>query len=335
MLYLVSLVIPVSVLFSLMASGPLTYTALFVAFFILPGVELLLPTRSYSPVYLGMPPKFFDVILVLQVPIQLGLLYLFLETTASTANSLNENIGYTLSMGLACGVLGINVGHELGHRQSLWEQWLARILLSTSLYTQFMVEHNYGHHKDVATPHDPSTSRKNESVYKFVVRSACMAFLSSLQIHQRLFSKKAFHKSPLIQGFLCNALLIAIIYYFYGLGGIGFYLGASAFGIFLLESVNYIEHYGLLRKKLKTKDAFEPVKAIHSWNSNHPISRFVLFELSRHSDHHHKAYKKFYELQSIENAPQMPTGYPGMMLLAMFPPLWYKVMNKKVEELTC
>lgn len=335
MLYLVSLIIPVSVYYSLNASGALSFTALVVAFLVLPGIELLLPTRSYSPAYLGLPPKFFDIILLLQVPIQLYLLYLFLTVTSATSNSLIENIGYILSMGLACGVLGINVGHELGHRQSIWEQWLARILLSTSLYTQFMVEHNYGHHKDVATPHDPSTARENESVYKFVIRSASMAFVSALKIHKRLFSKKAFYKSPLIQGFFCNAILVAAISYFFDIRALGFYFAASLFGIFLLESVNYIEHYGLLRKKLKTKDAYEPVRAIHSWNSNHPISRFVLFELSRHSDHHHKAYKKFYDLQSIENAPQMPTGYPGMMLLAMIPPLWYKVMNKKVRELSC
>jgi alkane 1-monooxygenase len=108
------------------------------------------------------------------------------------------------------------------------------------------------------------------------------------------------------------------------------FLLAALVGILLLETVNYIEHYGLVRQKTD-KHRYEVVQPHHSWNSDHILGRVLLFELSRHSDHHYKANRKYQVLRHMENSPQMPTGYPGMILLSLVPPLWFLVMHRRLH----
>jgi alkane 1-monooxygenase len=206
-------------------------------------------------------------------------------------------------------------------------------LLLTSLYMHFYIEHNRGHHKNVSTELDPSSARKGEMLYTFWIRTVIFSYLSAWHLeNQRLIDKNKSRFS------LQNEMLIFQIIQLVFLAAIGAHFGfivllyficAAIGGFLLLETVNYIEHYGLVRNK--KNNGFERVLPIHSWNSNHPVGRMVLFELSRHSDHHFIASRKYQILRHLDESPQMPTGYPGMMLLALLPPLWFKIMDKRIS----
>src|SRR5437868_7936031 len=239
-------------------------------------------------------------------------------------------------MGLLCGSLGINVAHELGHRINKFEQFLAKSLLLTSLYMHFFIEHNKGHHKNVATPEDPSSARYNEPVYTFYFRTVIFSYLSAWKIAGNDVQKQGYSifswRNEMLQAHVIQILFVGLIIYFFGWLITIYFLLAAGIGIALLETVNYIEHYGLQRKKI-AEGKYERAMPEHSWNSNHILGRIMLFELSRHSDHHYLASRKYQILQHHHEAPQLPTGYPGSMMLALVPPAWFYVMNKRVKKL--
>jgi alkane 1-monooxygenase len=225
-------------------------------------------------------------------------------------------------MGISCGVLGINVAHELGHRTSKAEQLMAKLLLITSCYSHFFIEHNKGHHRHVSTPNDPASAKLNQNLFSFWFISMFGSLTSSLKLD----------KNQIIKWKLIEVMLVLITGLIFGIKPALSFLGAALIGALLLESVNYIEHYGLRRKVLKS-GRFEKVTPQHSWNSDHPIGRLILFNLSRHSDHHANINRKYQVLRSFQkDSPQYPTGYPGMILLSLIPPLWYQVMNKEVKR---
>jgi alkane 1-monooxygenase len=240
-------------------------------------------------------------------------------------------------MGLLCGSFGINVAHELGHRSNGFERTLSRMLLLSSLYMHFYIEHNKGHHKRVSTPEDPASARYGENVYAFYVRTLVFSWLSAWEIAARDLKKKglpAFHwRNEMLQYQLIQIAFVAIIWYVFGWRSTLFFLAAAFLGALLLETVNYIEHYGLVRK-CRAEGTYERVLPEHSWNSDHVLGRLMLFELSRHSDHHYSASRKYQVLRHHQYAPQMPTGYPGMMILSLIPPLWFRVMHRKMQQLT-
>lgn len=278
----------------------------------------------------------YDFMLYLIVPLQYGALIFFLYSIEAIPVRGSDLAGRIGSMGMLCGTFGINVAHELGHRVTWYERMMAKALLATSLYMHFYIEHNKGHHKRVATPEDPSSARKNEIIYLFFFRTIIFSYKSAWQIAVRDCKKRGqplfgWH-NEMLQAHLLQALLLLAIAWLGGIFALGCFISAAIIGILLLETVNYIEHYGLSRKK--TGDGrYERALPQHSWNSNHPLGRIMLFELSRHSDHHYLASKKYQLLDHHENAPQLPTGYPGSMLLAFIPPLWMKVMNRKIKQL--
>jgi alkane 1-monooxygenase len=209
-----------------------------------------------------------------------------------------------------------------------FEQFLAKILLLTSLYMHFFIEHNKGHHKHVATPEDPSTAFYKQHLYAFWIQTFIGTQKKAWQIATSEAKGSIFNEMALFQ--LIQFALVGLIYYFFGGFVLVCFLVAAFIGAALLETVNYIEHYGLQRDFAKT--TFERVKPAHSWNSNHLMGRLTLFELSRHSDHHYLASRKYQILRHMEDAPQMPTGYPGMILLALFPPIWFKVMHRQMDR---
>ena len=130
---------------------------------------------------------------------------------------------------------------------------------------------------------------------------------------------------------LFQILFLLFIYYNFGLYLTILSLVMSVVSFLFLETINYVEHYGLLRKK-ELSGRYERVKPHHSWNSNHVFGRLMMFNLSRHSDHHYKAHKKYQVLNHHDAAPQLPTGYPGMMILSLIPPLWFHIMNPKLDQ---
>lgn len=330
--------LPLTVAISFNLNGWLTFLPIIIFYGLVPLVELLLAPNHKNPEDIDTrgSSKFYDLVLYLAVPVQVGFLFYFFNLLSNNSYSSLELIGLTLSMGLMCAVFGINIAHELGHRNNRFEQLFAEILLLTSLEMHFMPYHNNGHHYNVATPNDPATARKGELVFTFWFRSQIGSYFQAWQLENKRLRKKG--KAPFsfnnkaLSYTLIQLAFVAGIYFLYG-GLVGILFVATAFfGILLLETVNYIEHYGLLRNK-NEHDRYERVQRHHSWNSDHPLGRAMLFELSRHSDHHYKASKKYQTLLSLPESPQMLTGYPGMMLFSLVPPLWFWVMNKKLKNL--
>ncbi|TMM32214.1 alkane 1-monooxygenase [Polaribacter aestuariivivens] len=281
--------------------------------------------------------KLYTYLLYLILPIQIVFLIFFFNSIQNPVLETYEIIGRILGMGIMCGVLGINVGHELGHRNNRFDEFIGELLLLTSLNTHFLPYHNGGHHYNVATPKDAATARKNEWIFIFWIRSHFSSYTTAWSLENtrmKTANKTWFHhKNRMIVYTISTFFLISIIFFFYGkFIGISFILAAIV-GILLLETVNYIEHYGLLRKQ-NENGRYERVKRNHSWNSDHQVGQVLLFNLSRHSDHHYNGAKHYQLLKSVPESPQMPTGYPGMMLLSLIPPIWFLVMNKKLKKLS-
>jgi alkane 1-monooxygenase len=330
---------PVIGIISLTMHGILTWALPFFSFIVIPFGELFFNGSSENlsemDEEVAKNNKSFDYILFLMVPVQYASLIYFLFSFKEPLQGY-EIAGRIITMGVLCGLLGINVAHEIGHRVKPFEQFLAKSLLLTSLYMHFIIEHNRGHHKHVCTDHDPASSKYGEILYAFWFRSIIYSFISAWKIETDMLRKKGIAviswKNEMIRFIVIQLGLILLINLIFGYLVMLYFLGAAFFGIFLLETINYIEHYGLRRNKTNPV-AYERVMPVHSWNSNHPLGRIMLFELSRHSDHHYMASRKYQILRNFENSPQMPTGYPGMMLLALVPPLWFKVMHKRIKAL--
>ncbi len=338
--YLSIILLPITVYISFTNTGWMTFIPLIVFFGFVPALELLFRPQkenfSKEQEKKEKENKMYTWILYLMIPIQLVFLAYFFTIIQEPELTTSDIIGRISAMGLMCGVIGINVGHELGHRNNRSDEFLGELLLLTSLNTHFLPYHNGGHHYNVATPDDAATARKNELLYVFWIRSHFTSYRQAWQLeNKRLKSdnRSWFHiQNRMIVYTFCNLILLGGIYYFLGLFSLLCFLGAAIFGILLLETVNYIEHYALLRKK-NEHGRYEKVKRIHSWNSDHVIGKIMLFNLSRHSDHHYNGSKHYQLLKSLPESPQMPTGYPGMMLLSLFPPLWFKLMHKKLQNI--
>ena len=336
--YLAIFLLPITTFLAFTKDGLWAHLPLFVFFIFVPVLELFLKPdrRNFNKEEMEKVKNnaFYDWLLYLTVPTQIIFLIFFLFVIRDTPVWSNEFVGRVHSMGLMCGVFGINIGHELGHRSNRLERLLGEISLLSSLETHFLPYHNSGHHYNVATPNDPATARKGEWVYVFWLRSQIGSYIQAWQLEAKQLQKKDKHflsiSNKMIGYTVAQLLLLISIYSFFGGLVLIAFLGAALMGILLLETVNYIEHYGLLRKK-KENGNYERVLPQHSWNSDHVIGRVLLFELSRHSDHHYKASKHYQTLESYPNSPQMPTGYPGMMVLALIPPLWVWYMNRRLK----
>jgi alkane 1-monooxygenase len=303
-------------------------------------VELIMPpdekNLSAAEEELAKEDRAYDFCIYLIVPMQFVALFLFIDGFKQTNLSASDIIGRISVMGLLCGSFGINVGHELGHRNKKYEQTMAKMLLLTSLYMHFFIEHNKGHHKRVSTPEDPSSARFNEPLYRFYLRTVIGAYRSAWEISSAELKKKSLPflhwKNEMLMFQVIQLAFVTGILLLFGWLTTLYFLAAAVMGFLMLETVNYIEHYGLQRRKTGPS-SYERALPIHSWNSNHVLGRIVLFELSRHSDHHYLASRKYQVLRHHDDAPQMPTGYPGMMLLSLIPPLWFRVMNHRVEDI--
>ena len=330
--------IPLSGFISLLGTGYWTFSVVIFAFVIVPTIELFLaPDNTNFSIEIREEIKnnyFINSFIYIVLPLYLVLLYLFLSQISNSALSTLEIIGMTSSAGIICGVMGINVGHELGHRRFFSEKLMSEVLLILSMQAHFLPYHNFGHHRYVATPNDHSTARKNETVFHFWLRSQFGSYFSAWEIEWLRLTKAGIKtisfENKMIRYSLGELVVIGFIYYWFGISALLAFGGSCLLGMLLLETVNYIEHYGLLRKE-KANGKYERVNIRHSWNSNHQLGRVLLFELSRHSDHHAHPSKPYMLLDSHSESPHMPTGYPGMMLLSLIPALWFRVMNSRLN----
>jgi alkane 1-monooxygenase len=268
------------------------------------------------------------------IPIQYAGLLFACWAWSSGDLSTVESIGLALTMGVVGGI-AINTAHELGHKRASAERWLSRVALAQTGYGHFFIEHNRGHHVRVATPDDPASSRLGESFWAFLPRTVAGSLRSAWRIETaRLDRLGKSHWTPRNDILGAWAMTVAL----FGLLAIGFgpivlpYLVIQAVvGFSLLEVVNYLEHYGLLRQK-KEDGRYARCRPEHSWNSNNVASNVLLYHLQRHSDHHAHPTRRYQALRHVDEAPQLPTGYAGMIVLAWFPPLWRRVMDPRLLD---
>ncbi len=339
MKYLLAFSIPLIGVIGFYFQGIYSYAALIYAFGFIPLAEIFLPTdkQNYTTEHIKnrQHNKIFDLFLYLNIPIIYGCIgyVILLITTERLATY--ELVGVTLSLGVILGANGINVAHELGHRKTLYEKIFAKLLLIPSHYTHFYIEHNHGHHLHVSTPDDPSTAKYNQNLYAFWFQTITGTYKKAWQIQIKLNKndKRPFYslKNDMLWFTIIHICYLAIAYYLFGTLLLWVLIVAGIIGLLLLETINYIEHYGLKRKQM-TSGRFERVSEKHSWNSNHIVGRIVLYELTRHSDHHYKSQKKYQILEYHDESPQLPYGYPTSMVLSIFPPLWFAIMNKRVPN---
>lgn len=244
-------------------------------------------------------------------------------------------VALAVTAGLGSG-LGINTAHELGHKKTKLEQWLARIVLAVPAYGHFCIEHNRGHHRDVATPEDPASSRMGESIYRFALREIPGAMKRGWQVEKDRLERKGAPvfswQNELLQSYAISAVLQLGLLLSFGWLMIPFLLIHNVLAWWQLTSANYIEHYGLLRQR-QANGRYERCEPHHSWNSNHRYSNLLLFHLQRHSDHHAHPTRRYQSLRNFENVPRLPNGYFGMYLAAYVPPIWYRIMDKRLLAL--
>ncbi len=335
--YLSALSLPLTALVAFQSYGWLVWLTLVYAFVIIPLLELLVrPSRhnmDEASEQIAREDPFYDLVIYAVLPVQLLLLLVFCFSIGEEGLTTAEMAGRITAMGVLCGTFGINVGHELGHRNKKHEQIIAKILLLSSLYMHFFIEHNRGHHKKVSTSEDPASARKGQTVYGFWLKSVTGSYLSAWRLEQQRLARNGQHwfslKNEMLVFQLLQVLLVTAIWLTFSMQVALAFVLAAFIGILELETVNYIEHYGLQRAK-KDSGRYERVMPWHSWNSDHVVGRLMLFELSRHSDHHFNASRKYQVLRHYDEAPQMPTGYPGMMVMALVPPIWFAVMHRQL-----
>ena len=277
---------------------------------------------------------FFDLLLYFNIPIVFGIFFFSLDKLIYTS-SISDIIGIILSASIVMATNGINVGHELGHRKSIIARTCSKLLYLPCQYMHFYIEHNFGHHLHVATPEDGATAKYNQSVYSFWFTSVTKQYFDAWKNQKTLLKTKnsSFFslKNDMLWYHLIQPIYLLIIYYLFSFEVMIFAFVVGIISFLFLECINYIEHYGLQRKKLDS-GRYERVQPHHSWNSNFNIGRITLYELTRHSDHHYKSSKKYQVLDSFKECPTLPVGYPASILLSFIPPLWFWVMNPRVPN---
>ncbi|WP_227981970.1 alkane 1-monooxygenase [Nocardia spumae] len=267
------------------------------------------------------------------LPIQLAGLAIAAYLWAGPELDLIDKLGLAATLGLVSGI-GINAAHELGHRVERSERWLAKIALAQSGYGHFFVEHNKGHHARVATPQDPASARLGESLWMFLPRSIGGGFRSAIHIERDRLQRRGLRwwsvHNNILQAWSMTVVLFGALMLVFGLGILPYLLLQAVIGFCLLETVNYVEHYGLLRSRLPS-GRWARCSPADSWNSDRLVTNIFLFHLQRHSDHHANPGRRYQTLRSTQEAPQLPAGYATMILLAAVPPLWRRVMDPRVR----
>jgi len=338
--YILAYISPLTAFVSVYLGGIWSFFTLFFLFVILPVSESILPASDTNFTPEEEEKKnvnvFFDLLLYLNLPILFALLWFFFSRLSAGGLETYEIVGMTIGVGNIVGSIGINVAHELGHRSNKMEQWMSKMMLMSSLYMHFFIEHNRGHHKNVATDEDPASSRLGENVYAFWVRSVTGSYMGAWNLENNRLKKQgkpvlSIENEMIHYHFIQLGYLVAIGLLF-GWAIVPFAIMVAVSGFLQLETVNYIEHYGLRREKLEN-GRYEHVAPHHSWNSDYEMGRIFLYELTRHSDHHYKASRKYQVLRHFKESPQLPVGYPASMIMALAPPIWFKVMDSRVKSL--
>jgi alkane 1-monooxygenase len=274
------------------------------------------------------------LLLWLWVPVQVGFVLVGLVRTSQETVSTLESLAAAWSVGMLGGAIGFTVAHELMHG-GRGERVLAELLMTLTSYPHFCIEHMRGHHRYVATSQDPATARLGESLYTFLPRCIGGSLASAWSLEVRRLARRNrspwTHQNRMLRHLLALAIVCTAIGLLFGHRGLLFFASQSLVAIILLETINYVQHYGLVRREL-SPGHYEPIGPQHSWNSSHRVSNAFLFNLGRHPDHHCRGNRPYQALRHHESAPQLPAGYPTLFLLSLCPPLWQRVMDGRVQK---
>ena len=307
-----------------------------IGFLLVPLLDYVIGTDTSNPPEEIVPQleadPFYRRILIAAIPMHFVTLGAGALLVGTQELSIGFFVAFSAIIGLYSG-LSINTAHEIGHKNTKLERMLSRIALSVSGYGHFCIDHNLGHHRDVATPEDPASSRMGESIYRFTLReipgAAKRGWAAETERLERLGKSFWSVDNHILQSYAMTLVFQGGLILLLGWPLLVFFLIHNAMAWFQLTSANYIEHYGLLRAK-KGNGRYERCQPHHSWNANHTFSNLMLFQLERHSDHHANPSRSFQSLRSFDNLPELPSGYFGMYALAYIPSLWFKVMNKRL-----
>ncbi|MER6627554.1 alkane 1-monooxygenase [Streptomyces sp. NPDC000987] len=307
-----------------------------VVFGVIPLVDLLVGKDSDNPPDSVLTwlesDRYYRWCTYLFLPLQYAGLVLACGLWSHGGLSAVDKAGLTVTVGIVAG-FGINTAHELGHKKDGLERLLARIALAQTCYGHFYIEHNRGHHVRVATPEDPASSRLGQSFWEFLPRSVYGSARSGWRLEKQRLARLG--KSPwsphndVLSAWAMSAALFAALTAAFGLEVLPYLAVQAVIGFCLLEVVNFLEHYGLLRQRTAS-GRYERCTPQHSWNSDDIASNIFLYHLQRHSDHHANPTRRYQALRHFEESPQLPTGYAGMILLAVVPPLWRRVMDPRL-----
>ncbi len=336
--YLISFLLPVLVGLSLYQPAVFAFLPLFFTFLVVPVFELVAaPDKSNLTIEEIKTYKdrfYFDLLLYVHVGIYLFLFAYYLITVGKVEDPW-EYAGVIIGMGILNGACVINLGHEFCHRKGRANQYLSELLLLMTLEAHFRPYHLRCHHLNVATPGDPATAKRGESIYTFAFREQIGSYFQAWEAEIQAAKKKGRHpylfQNRMVVYFLLQVGALCGVYFLLGPKTLLAFFLSSVIGMFTLACASYIEHYGILRDK-NSSGKYEPVQLCHSWNSDHVLGRILLFELTRHADHHYYPNKKYHLLDSMEESPQLLAGYPGSMLLAFIPPLWFRLMDAELDR---
>lgn len=318
--------------------GAWAFLPVAVVFGLIPLVDLLLGCDRRNPdealLSRLIQSRFHRTILHAWVPVQLAVMAWAVGRVAQVTDP-ETFTGLVVSLGVITGGIGITVAHELGHKRAGVDQMLARVLLISVGYLHFLVEHNRGHHARVATPDDPASARFGESFYRFYPRTVLGSWRSAWALEAERLHRLGlgfWHpRSQMLWAIVGPLTLAGLAFIVAGMAGLGLFVGQAFVAFSLLELVNYIEHYGLERRP-RDDGFYEKVSIHHSWNASERFTNYMLFNLQRHSHHHAHSITPYQALRHFDESPQLPTGYTGMILLALIPPLWNRIMDPRARH---
>ncbi len=321
-------------------TGHTQWLWIFLAFFYLglPVLDFMFGEDKQNPPEQAVPElentKYYRVITYLLVPIiTFGFLFNVVFLATHDLHWLHW-LAVAITTGSLLG-FGLNLGHEMGHKKRKLDKALALFTLSLGGYGHFSIEHNRGHHRDVATPEDPATSRMGEHIYEFMLREIPGAFKRAWRLEGERLERAGKSRwnagNEMLQAGAMTLVLYTALIALFGWPMVPVLAVVAFWGAFQLTSANYIEHYGLMRQKLPNGE-YERCAPHHSWNSNHLVSNLVVFQLQRHSDHHANPARSYQSLRDFPELPSLPSGYFGMFLIAYVPPLWFAIMNPRLLE---
>jgi alkane 1-monooxygenase len=307
------------------AAGPLLTIALLLAFLI--GAEFVSPRGDVLKS--GSAARNFRMLFYVYVPLQIACVA-WAAASAVAASPLGF-ASLVLGTGVTTGVFGMLAAHELVHSRSKSERMLGAIMLSAMAYRHFRIAHVHVHHRYAATLRDSATARLGEGFYAFLLRTLPGQFLESWRFERVRCPGRAFLKSRIVADIAVALLSFAAVTAVWGAKGLLFFALQCFVAITVLELFNYIAHYGLLRRA-DAQGRFEPLADWHSWNSSNVLVNLLIFNMGRHSYHHRKPSISYQDLQFVAQAPELPAGYAGSILLALVPPLWRRVMDGRARS---